>query len=114
MQITVVFWLKTVHQYPLSFSPFLNTSISITLSGITTDFNFGQLKKTPLPILVTLSGTVMLVKLLHIANVLLEILVIPSGNTTFFNLSHEKRASHPILLTFSGMVILVRSVVANP
>ena len=83
LQITVVFGLKTVHQYPLSFSPFLNTSISITLSGITTDFNFGQLKKTPLPILVTLSGIVMLVKLLHIANVLLEILVIPSGNTTF-------------------------------
>ena len=63
------------------------TSISLpkSLTSIGS-WGFSATGLTSITIPENVRSIVISVKLLHIANVLLEILVIPSGNTTFFNL----------------------------
>ena len=58
--------------------------------------------------LVTLSGIVTLVRLLHLKNVQLPMFLTLSGISTPARLVHQENAESPILVTPSGIVTLVR------
>ncbi len=60
------------------------------------------------PILVTLSGNVMLIRLLHPENAEEPMLVTPSGIVMLVRLPHPENAPSPMLVTLSGIVMLVR------
>ena len=66
-----------------------------------------------LPILVTLSGIVILVRLLHPENALSPIPVTPSGIVMLVSLAQLLKAPSEISLTLSGIVIVFIFVSAN-
>ena len=64
--------------------------------------------KVESPILVTLSGIVMLVSFLQREKAYFPILVTLSGTVTLVRLSQLWKVNSPILVTLSGIVMLVR------
>ena len=86
-----------------AFSPML-----VTLSGIVMLVKLLQLANAYAPMLVTLSGIVMLVKLLQPLKVELPILVTLSGIVMLVKLLQLAKAELPMLVTLSGIAILVR------
>ncbi len=61
----------------------------------------------PIPILVTLLGIVMLVRLVHSQKAKRPMLVTPSGMVILVRPEQFRKASSPMLVTLSGIVMLV-------
>ena len=88
---------------------FLKASLPmlITLSGIVTLVRLLHSSNADFPMLVTLSGIVTLVRLVHHLNAPFSMLVTLSGIVTLLRLVHLQNASSPILATLSGIVTLL-------
>ena len=82
----------------------------VTLSGIVMLVRLLQRAKAQLPMVVTLSGIVMLVRLLQPAKAETPMLVTQSGIVMLVRLMQEEKAITPILVTPSGIVMPVRLV----
>jgi hypothetical protein len=65
------------------------------------------------PMLVTLSGIVMLPRPVQLSNALSPMLVTRLPIVTFLRPTHQKKASPPMLVTLSGIVMLVFCCVNN-
>jgi len=66
------------------------------------------MSKALLPMLVTLSGIVTLVRLLQLKNILGSMLVTLSGTVMLVRLLQREKAEAPMLVTLSGIMMFVR------
>ena len=91
------------HQLYLKGTLIAESPILVTPSGIVTLVTLLHLENTPFAMLVTPSGIVILVRLLHPENAESPILVTPSGIVTLVTLLQFSNAYSPILVTLSGI-----------